>query len=160
MAVGTTSGTVVVAVRILLLGMCVSLGGCGGAQRQAEQREESHLKPLVLFYGQYTGQHQGQPPANEAELKEFIRSLGSEALASFPVDTVDALFISERDGKPYVVLYGDAAKGNPPGPAGAPVIAYEQEGTGDTRFVGSSMGAVEEVDESRFQELVPTASAP
>lgn len=144
----------------LFAGVCLLALGCGGAQRQAEQREESRLKPLALFYGQFTGQHRGNPPADEAQLKDFIRSQGPEALASFQVKDVDGLFLSERDGKPYVVLYGDAAKSNPPGPAGAPVVAYEQEGIGSMRFVASSMGAVEEVDEPRFRELVPAAANP
>ncbi|MDZ7616995.1 MAG: hypothetical protein U1E05_08325 [Patescibacteria group bacterium] len=144
----------------LLAAACLLALGCGGARRQAEQREESRLKPLALFYGQFTGQHRGRPPASETQLKEFIQAQGPEALASFQVNDVDALFVSERDGKPYVVLYADAAKGNPPGPAGAPVIAYEQEGAGGLRYVASSMGAVEEVDDARFRELVSLPAVP
>lgn len=144
----------------LVLGMCALALGCGRSRRQAAAREESRLKPLALLYGQFTGRNRGNPPASEAQFKEFIRSRGPEQLASFGVDDVDELFVSERDGKPYVVLYGEAAQGNPPGPAGAPVIAYEQEGVGGKRFVASSMGAVEEVDEARFRELVPHASTP
>ena len=54
-----------------------------------------------------------------------------------------------------MVLYG--APDGPPGPGGAPVIAYEQEGVGGKRFVASSLAAIEEVDEARFRELVPNA---
>ncbi len=144
----------------LVLVMCVLALGCGRSRRQAAAREESRLKPLAVLYGQFTGRNRGNPPAGEAQCKEFIRSLGAESLASFEVDDVDEMFISERDGKPYAVLYGDSADANPPGPAGAPVIAYEQEGVRGKRFVASSMGAVEEVDEARFRELVPDASAP
>jgi len=70
----------------------------------------------------------------------------------------DSLFISPRDGKPYVVLYG-RSKG-PPGPGGAPVVAYEQEGRGGRRFVASSMGAIEEVDDAAFRRMVPAATGP
>lgn len=146
------------------LGMVLVFGalgtlGCGGAQEQARRQEESRLKPLAIFYGQFTGQHRGKPPTSEAEFKEFIRTQGAEQLASFQVNNLETLFVSERDEKPYVVLYGEASKNSPPGPAGAPVVAYEQQGVGGRRFVASSMGAVEEVDEARFKQLVPMAAA-
>jgi len=128
--------------------------GCS-TQRESQDREESNLKPLAIFYGQFTGQHQGQPPASEAEFKEFVRSLPSGDLASFNVSDAESLFTSSRDGEPYVIVYG--APSGPPGPGGSPVIAYEQTGKGGKRFVASSMGAVEEVDEARFKELVPNA---
>ncbi len=144
----------------LVLGMCVLALGCGRSRRQAAAREESRLKPLAVLYGQFTGQNRGNPPANEDQFKAFLRSMDPERLAAFGVNDADELFISERDGKPYVVLYGAARGSSPTGPAGAPLIAYEQEGVGGNRYVASSIGAVEEVDESRFRELVPGASVP
>jgi len=137
-----------------ILLFCALPLGCGG-QSESRQREESALKPLALFYGQFTGRHQGQPPASEAEFKEFVRSLSSEALARFNITDPESLFVSSRDGQPYVVIYGPSS--GPPGPAGSPVIAYEQVGVRGKRFVASSLGAVEEVDEARFKELVPNA---
>ena len=145
----------------LLLGMSASIIlfcafplGCGG-QRASREREESNLKPLAVFYGQFTGRHRGRSPANEAEFKEFLRSLSSEQLATFNVTDPESLFVSPRDQEPYVIIYGSPS--GPPGPGGAPVIAYEQVGVGGKRFVASSIGAVEEVDEARFKELVPDA---
>ena len=41
--------------------------------------------------------------------------------------------------------------------AGQPVIAYEQEGVGGKRFIASSLGAVDEVDEATLAQLVPGA---
>ncbi len=142
----------VFAVCVALLLVCVV--GCG-TRRASQQREESNLKPLALLYGQYTGQHQGRPPANEAEFKQFIESLPKEQLASFGVDDPESLFISDRDNKPYVIIYGQAT--NPAGPGDAPVIAYEQEGKNGKRFVATAIGSVEEVDEERFRQLVPDA---
>ncbi len=130
------------------------------SRTQSRPQQESMLKPLAIFYGQYTGQHRGQPPAGEAEFKQWLGTLGQAQLAAFNVKDVESLFTSARDGKPYVVLYGDAARANPPALAGAPVIAYEQEGVGGRRFVANSLGAVEEVDEARFKELVPGAVEP
>ena len=136
----------------VLIVFCALPVGCG-SRRASQEREESTLKPLAVFYGQFTGRHQGRPPASEAEFKEFVRSLSSEELASFNVTDPEGLFISSRDGQPYVVIYG--APSGPPGPGGSPVVAYEQVGVGGKRFVASSLGAVEEADEARFKELVP-----
>jgi hypothetical protein len=36
-------------------------------------------------------------------------------------------------------------------------VAYEQEGVDGKRYVATVVGAVEEVDEARFRELVPDA---
>jgi hypothetical protein len=142
-------------VGFLLLG--AALVGCS-SHRVNQAQEQSNLKPLATLYGQFIGQHRGQPPADEAQFKQFITSKGKDLLRSFNVSSVDELFVSSRDGKPYVVLYGAAATKGPPGPAGSPVVAYEQEGVGGKRFVASSMGAVEEVDEARFKQLVPGAA--
>jgi hypothetical protein len=129
---------------------CALSSGCSGASREAQQREESNLKPLAILYGQFIGQHRGRPPGSEEEFKEFVRSAGKEQLASFGVTDREGLFISSRDKKPYVVLYGKSA------PAGeARVVAYEQEGQGGTRFVADDLGRVQEVDEARFKEMVP-----
>jgi hypothetical protein len=127
--------------------------GCGKGS-SGEEQQQSNLKPLAILYGQYTGQHQGRPPAGEAEFKQYVRSQ-SAMLESFDVTDPESLFVSSRDGKPYVIKYG-AVEG-PSGPGGYPVVAYEQEGVGGKRFVASSVGAVEEVDEARFKELVPDA---
>lgn len=137
--------------RILAAAVAVCAGCSGSAESTA--REESSLKPLALLVGQYTGQHQGRAPANEAEFKKFVETKG-EFLRGFNTDS-EKVFVSQRDNKPYVVVYG-----KPRGPAevaGAPVIAYEQEGVGGKRYVASSLGAVEEVDNARFRKLVPDA---
>lgn len=137
-----------------MLVLCLAAVGCSSHQVNLEE-EQSNLKPLATLYGQFIGQHRGQPPANEAEFKAFVKAQGADLLASFHVTDAEQLFVSSRDGKPYVVVCGPAAMQGPPGPAGSPVVLYEQEGVGGKRFVASSMGAVEEVDEARFRQLVP-----
>jgi hypothetical protein len=119
------------------LGACL-LAGCGRSeQAKSRELEASNLKPLGIFYGRFIGQHGGQPPANEAEFRAFVKSLGKDELATFGISDADRLFISPRDGKPYVILYGPVS--GPPGPAGSPVVAYEQEGQWGKRFVASAM---------------------
>lgn len=136
---------------VALVAAAMLAAGCS-QQMQSKKQQESRLKPLALLYGQYMAQHRGQPPASEAEFKKFVESQKA-FLTQFGVPDPATLFISERDGQPYVVIYG-----KPTGPAvlaGQPVIAYEKVGVGGRRFVASQLGAVEEVDEARFKELVP-----
>jgi len=142
--------------RILFLASCAAamVAGCGPNTAKISQ-ESSNLKPLGVLYGQFTGQHRGQAPANEAEFKTFVKATDPSFLKSFNVTDAESLFISTRDNKPFIVLYG--APSGPAGPGGQPVIAYEAEGHGGKRYVVSFMGAVEEVDAKRFQELVPSA---
>jgi hypothetical protein len=137
----------------LLLAASVSLGasGCGFSQAKARQRETSTLRPLFMIYAMA-----GKNAASEEAFKKYVASLPQEELTKWGAADRESLFISNRDHKPYVILYGDAAKSGPPGPAGFPVIAYEQEGVGGKRYVASSM-AIEEVDDARFHALVPSA---
>lgn len=131
------------------------LSGCG-TERESQTREESRLKPLALLYGQFTGKHRGNPPKDEAEFKAFVNQPENSSIPkSLKVNVAsgDELFVSERDGKPYVILYG--AVTGPPGPAGLPVVAYEQVGSGGKRYVASSVGKVEDVDAETFKKYVP-----
>jgi len=137
-----------------ILTTCVLLAGCG-SQRRSEQREQSNLKPLVSLYVQCMGR--GDPPANEEQFKKFIASLPESRLADLGVKDRESLFVSPRDHKPYGIVYGPAAKSGPPGPGGQPVIVYEQEGVGGKRWVASALGAIDEVNESQFHQLVPGA---
>mgnify|MGYP003349632462 CR=1 FL=1 len=99
-------------------GLIVASLGCQ-AQKEAAQ-EASTIKPLALLYGQYIGQHRGQPPKSESEFKAFVSKQGKPLLDSFHVPDVETLFVSPRDKKQYVVRYGTVQ--GPLGPAGQPVI--------------------------------------
>jgi hypothetical protein len=131
------------------------LVGCGGSVEQ-QQEEESTLRALAITYGRYVAQHRGQPPQNEVEFKKYVEAQRPEDLNSLGVSEPAKIWVSSRDKQPYVVLYGTVT--GPPGPAGQPVIAYEAKGVGGQRLVASQLGAVEEVTDARFQELVPSAA--
>jgi hypothetical protein len=133
--------------------LLVAVAGCQ-TRTQSRAAQESTMKPLAVMYGQYLGAHRGVPPANEQQFCDFLKEKTAD-LARFGVKDVDSLFVSTRDQKPYVILYGKLT--GPPGPAGQPVFAYEQVGSGGNRFVATSLGAVEDVDEATFKRLVPGA---
>jgi hypothetical protein len=144
--------------RLLVLVSAAFVAASCGCSAPADVEEQvSTLKPLAVLYGRFLAQHRGQPPANEAEFRAFVEKEGPSLLEQFAVKDVPSLFVSARDNQPYTILYGRLT--GPPGPGGQPVFAYEKTGVGGKRMVASSLGAVEEVDEARFKELVPTAPA-
>jgi hypothetical protein len=96
----------------------------------------------------------GRPPANEEEFRAFISSKGAAAVERLELKSADEILISERDGKPFVVVYGRPQKGMDPD-----IIAYEQEGVDGKRQVGRGTGLVELVDDAQFRELVPIPPA-
>lgn len=135
--------------RMALLSVLLLWAGCS-TKTASKPMEESRLKPLVLLYGQYTGQHMGKPPANEQEFRDFV-SRQTAFLQQFQISDSSQLFISERDGKPYKVVYrGDRSPGQL---LGAPIVAWEQDGVNGKRFVGNTLGAVKEVSEDEFRQL-------
>jgi hypothetical protein len=138
----------------LLVGLALVMG-CRGPQNASQQTESSGLKPLAVFYGRYLSQHRGQPPQSEAEFKQFLATMSPEDLKSFNLASADEVLVSSRDKLPYVVMYG--AKPGGPMLNGAPLIGYEQQGVNGKRYVGNWLGAVEEVDEAKFKELVPAS---
>ncbi|RIK71198.1 MAG: hypothetical protein DCC67_20400 [Planctomycetota bacterium] len=96
----------------------------------------------------------GARPANEQQLKDYIAKNGQETLQRLNVESVDALFTSERDGQPFVVLYGPRPK-----EMTVDVVAYERTGVDGKRQVASSLGTIREVDEAEFRELVPHSAS-
>jgi hypothetical protein len=88
----------------------------------------------------------GHNPGNSEEFKQIIPRLGL-SLEKLSVNSVDDLFVSERDGQPLVVIYGPS---NPT----SDVIVHEQTGVNGKRQVGHKIGLVEEVDDARFKELM------
>jgi hypothetical protein len=122
--------------------------GCNAGAREAKKKETSHVRAITALYARASSTL-GHNPKNEQEFKSAV-SGADVNLKAFGVENIDELFVSERDGKPLVILYGPAPKGVAPG-----VIVYEQEGAGGVRQVGFKIGQVEEADATRFAELVP-----
>ncbi len=124
------------------------LAGCGSASNKAS-RELSHIRLLTSLYVK-AGTNLGHNPKTEEEFKKAIAD-SDVKLENLRVDSIDELFISERDGKPLVIVY-DAPL------SGSDVIVYEQVGVNDMKEVGHKIGMVEEVDAAKFAELVPSVA--
>ncbi|MBC7857116.1 MAG: hypothetical protein IAF94_27105 [Pirellulaceae bacterium] len=142
---------------VITLALLGAMNGCGGRAGPRYDEEASLLKPLAKFYGEYVNQHQGLPPKGEAEFKAFLQeSKNARRLETeFKIKETDKLLISPRDHQPFVIYYGALSKNL--GPGGAPVVAYEKDGSGGKRLVVSALGAVEAVDDAAFRKMVPDA---
>ena len=118
--------------------------GCSASKNPSATEETSHLRLLTNVIAR-SSRELGRDAANEQELKTAIDKMGLSPQA-MKVASIDELFVSERDGQPFVIVYG-------PSPHG--VAAYEQTVVYGKRQVGFKLGNIEEVDEARFQELIP-----
>ena len=111
--------------------------GCGG--QPATAPTEISLRKLASYYGMFISSHKGTAPANESELRGFIKDKAVD-------DDLESLFRSSRDGQPYVVVYFGTKKVSP-----STVIAYEKDGQAGKRFVAFSTTVVRELDEAEFK---------
>jgi hypothetical protein len=134
----------------VLLAMAVLSSGCANGE-QIEQ--QPNLRAIAAYYSQFLAHHRGQLPANEEEFKKFIQAKGGEAL-SFKGLTVDELFASSRDGKPFVIKYRDVKSWPLPD-----VVAYEQEGDDGMRHGATSVGEYTVISDEEFRIGKPLPAA-
>jgi len=130
--------------------ICAASGCGGGGNSEVRKQGFSHVRLLTSLHTRVTSTL-GRYPKDEAEFKAALaqNNLSPEALK---VNSIDELFISERDGQPLVVVYGQP-------PAGTDVVVYEQTGVDGLRQIGRRIGIIEEVDAARFAEIVPKMTA-
>jgi len=137
----STTATLILALSAL------TLIGCGsGGNSEVRKQGLSHVRLLTSLHARVSSEL-GRYPNDEAEFKAALAK-ANLTLDAMKVSSIDELFVSERDGQPLVVVYGQA-------PAGSDIVVYEQTGVDGRRQVGHRIGMVEEVDQARFDELVP-----
>lgn len=134
---------------VFLIVGCLQVG-CGNSTTSVnEERLGSNLSELAVWYHRFVSTHSGRPPGDEENFKKFIQAYGFQADTGRGINTVDDLFMSPRDQKPYIVVYGKQGSFVPD------IIAYEQDGVDGRRWLASSMTTVAEVDSEKFRKLVP-----
>ena len=144
--------------RILVLSLimgCCSLGvmGCGGDNSASMLAElnSNNAKRLANLYSMYQISHNFEGPDDEAELKEYIQSLGPSRLkkGGMDINKIDELFVSERDGQPFKIRWGlDTRVRGPSQP-----VVFEAEGAEGKRRVGFTNSAMQEVDSAEYDRL-------
>lgn len=144
------SNRVLHAVLAISLAMGV-LTACGRTKKSVHGKQDSHVRKLAAQYVRASSKL-GHVPRDEREFKRALAALAIPWQA-LEVDSVDALFISERDGLPLIVVYGAL-------PKGTDVVVYEQTGVDGKRFVGHANGMVDEVDEHSFSSLLASRPSP
>ena len=138
---------------ICILAFQVLSSGCSSSgPPKIEQTAESNLKNIYVLFGQYSGKNQGKAPPDEATFKAFVQKLEPERLEEMAVPSADSLFISPRDKEPFTLYYN--RQSTMPGVGQAGILAHEKTGVDGKRWVLLTTGEIEEVDQSRFDELV------
>lgn len=128
----------------LLLAAACFLPGCGSSTGNRTTAEE-HIRTLGTYYSRYLAQHRGIPPATVDDLKAFMKKEGA------PAENFDALFISPRDGDPYVVHL--KKKLGPPR-ADGPIVLHEKNGKDGERVVVLATGEVRRMNEADFGKSI------
>ena len=139
----------------LLLAICIA--SCQKESGPIAQ-EQTNLAWLGNMYGQYIGANQGKPPQTIDELRRFVAARTTpEELARLKVASVEELFTSPRDGKPFeMVTYRELpppAGGQPP-----PLVLYESVGQNGQRAVAFLGGNTRTVSESELSQLLPAGA--
>jgi hypothetical protein len=109
------------------------------------------------MYGMYISQNGGQAPKTIDDLRAYVAKKTSPAeLARLKVTSVDALFTSPADGKPFALV--SYSKLPAPGAVPPPIVLYEAVGKDGRRAVAYLGGATESVEESRLSQLLPAGA--
>ena len=133
-------GTCVVCAALLIV------TGCG---EEKPAPTASRLATIGKVYEQFRYAHRGTVPKDRAEFVSFIEEQGDWLLEEAQADSVDELFVSERDGQPLVILYGkDRKQLN-----GMQVVVHETKGVDGRIMVGYASGDSELVYEEAFKSM-------
>ena len=104
----------------------------------------------------YLGQHKGVPPKTIDDLRTFVEKKTSpEELARLGAASVSDLFVSERDGKNFVLI---AYSKLPPvlGEEFPPIVLHEAEGQNGQKVVAFLGSGTRTVDDSELQKMLLT----
>jgi hypothetical protein len=130
-----------------------ALAGCSGdnTASQVAAMNTSNIQRLANMYSAYQNYKGGGGPKDDKDFKAFIKAFDPPKLQMMGVDpnSLDALFTSERDSKPFKIRYKvGGGKGSV-----APVIFEEvgKEGKKQVAYTGNSK--VEEVDDATYAQL-------
>ena len=111
----------------------------------------TNLQRLSNLYLAFQGDNNWQGPSDEVKFKEFIRGFSPKKLNRIGIDpnSIDALFVSERDGQPFKIRYSVA--GNMMGSL-EPVV-FESVGVDGKRMVGTLGMTQIEVGDAEYETL-------
>jgi len=147
----------------LALILAASVGcGSGDSPGQAPTGKQ-HIESLGRVIQMFQGQNRGRAPGSEQELKAFIAKIPEgfkqSIRESLSVSGPEALLVSPRDNKPYIINWSLPNMMSAGKPGSTPAInvwvAHETEGVDGKRFVLSGYGTADEFDEATFRSRFP-----
>jgi hypothetical protein len=130
---------------LVLFGVLIAAAsGCGPgevhAQRETDPAKE-RLLAVMRAYGLFSTFEHG-PPDSANDLRPILAKDGQ----------TDDVFVSPRDGQPFVVCWGfDLSAPKPPGSPPL-VLAYEKTGKDGQRYVLTTFRQVELVSDEDFRK--------
>jgi hypothetical protein len=113
---------------------------------------DTNVKRLATLYSVFQVKNKYKGPKTQQQLREFVQSQDPERLARGGIDPtmIDDLFVSERDGEPFVIRYGvNTVVFGPPLP-----VIFESTGVDGMRQVGFCNGLMQEVDDAEYDRLM------
>jgi len=142
---------------LILLTLAV---GCSGnnVANEVAVLNSSNIKRVANLYAACQSINGGKGPKDVETIKNLANQLPNQNLEWMGVDRnkLDALFISERDGKPFKIKFGAMhAFASPHIP-----IVFEEEGIGGSKQVAWTNAQVREVDDAEYQQLWGEAAPP
>ena len=128
--------------------LLVAAAGCGGGGKSDSGAGDKlkRVRTMGDLYVAHLAEHKNAP-ADEAAWRAFLDTKQTELEAAGL--TVDAMFVSPRDGAPLIWVYGKAPKNQ----FGLTIVAFEQAPVDGRRFVVATNGMTDNVEESRFQAM-------
>jgi hypothetical protein len=135
----------------LLVGLVTGCSNGNNPESALANVNGTNIQRLANLYITFQSENDWRGPADESEFKTFLRSYNPAKLERIGIDpsNIDALFISERDGQPFVIRYG--VQGSVMG-SSEPVV-FEAIGDGSTRLVGFLNMTQREVDATEYDAL-------
>jgi hypothetical protein len=140
--------------------LVVALAGCSGnsTESQVAALNTSNIQRLANMYSAYQNMKSGGGPKDEKDFKAFIKDYDAGKLKMMGIDpnNLDALFTSERDGKPFKIRYKVGG-----GRGSEAAVVFEQAGNEGKKQVGyTGQSKVEEVDDARYAQLLSGKARP
>lgn len=142
-----SSSRLLALLRFGLLTSCILIVGCS-SEKPAD--DETKLMHLVDFQRQFAEEHDGQEPQSADELQEWVGQLDPQELTARQISDVHSLFVSSRDGKPFVIVPRSKAATTSDQNR---IVAYEQTGVDGQRWVAFDLGQVREMDSELITHL-------
>jgi hypothetical protein len=152
--------------------------GCEATAERSINEASLRLRKLSQMFLRYASSHKGEMPRDEKALKDFIKTIPEQERTGMEIKSIDDLFISPNDSKPFIIKYGlksggggvmaggvnmpNYGKTGPGGPTGGPTGSNARpdmpimaaEASGAKRYVLFVSGEVRQMDEADVQRLL------